>query len=165
MKKKILIIRSVSFQQLDKNLTAIVQRFPLEEYELHLLTHAHGLERAKSYRAITEIIEYDSRKNFTFFHVPRNLKNNHTQYDAIVIPVTNTSGVGFLNVQALALRIPSQSIYMCNLVSEMPEISRLGIWTQIVKAGLFSALAAVLAIPLSLFAFPVLLAALKNKER
>jgi hypothetical protein len=165
MKKKILIIRSVSFQQLDKNLTAIVKQFPPQEYEIHLMTHSHGLERAKSYGSISKIIDYDSRKNFNFFHLPKSLKQKQPKYHTILVPVTNKSGVGFLNVLTLTLRIPSQSIYFCNLVSEMTQITRTGIMMQMIRAALFSSLAAVITIPMAILTLPFLLVSLKMRKR
>lgn len=161
MKKTILIIRSVSFQQLDKNLTEIVKRFPTTEYEYHLLTHGHGLAQAETYTVLTEAIDYDSRQNFSYFHIPPPLKhkNRHTTppYEAIIVPVTNKTGVGFLNVLTMVLRIPSHTIYICNLVSEIQEISRGAIHRQLFGALGFSFLAGILAIPFSLVTLPAIL--------
>ena len=154
MKKKILIIRSVSFQQLDKNLNALVKEFPAHQYELHLLTHGHGMERAKTYKALSKIIDYSSRKNFTFFHLPTLL---HKKYDAIIIPVTNTTGTGFLNVQALALRIPARKIYICNMVSRIWEISQSRILMDMFKGFVFTVFSLALTLPAALILVPPLL--------
>ena len=157
MKKKILVIRSVSFQQLDKNLAAIETQFPISEgeYEIHLLTHAHGIPHAQSYTAVSHIIDYGSRGNFSFFHLPRCLKRSKstlpTGYEAIVVPVTNMSGAGFLNVLLMSLRIPAASIYICNLVSEMWKVPRRQILFRAFKSLFYSLLAAASVLPLLIF--------------
>ena len=149
MKKKLLVIRSVSFQQLDKNLEAIETNFPVSNgsWEFHLLTHAHGVQRAKSYQAISRIIDYGSRKNFTVFHLPQCLKKKKEVYDGVMVPVTNKTAVGFLNVLVMALRIPSASIYICNLTSRIWKISRKKILLQALKSCIFSFLSLVFIIP------------------
>ena len=157
MKKKVLIIRSVSFQQLDKNLEKIESQFPVSKkdlWEFHLLTHSHGVQRAVSYKAISQIIDYKSRRNFTFFHLPPVLKKS--RYGAIVVPVTNKTGAGFLNVLAMVLRIPSDSIYICNLTSDIWKVSRKRIVFQVVKSGLFSLFSVVLLLSLLVFLLPAL---------
>lgn len=158
MKKKVLIIRSVSFQQLDKNLEKIEEQFPVSggEWECHLLTHDHGTRRAASYKAITQIIAYGSRRNFTFFHLPLCLRKSRKNYEAIIVPVTNKTGAGFLNVLAMTLRIPSASIYICNLTSDIWKVSRKKIVFQVVKSALFSLLSVVLVLPLVILILPVL---------
>lgn len=169
MKKKILIIRAVSFQQLDKNLNAIVKGFPAGQFELYLLTHGHGMERAKTYKALSGIIDYRSRKNFSLFHLPRvlkkkSLKKENLFYEAVIVPVTNTSARGFLNVLALARRIPSHSIYICNLVSDIREISRTQIVLDMFKGTLFTIFAALLAVPLAIILIPPLLIGLLSRK-
>lgn len=139
MKEKVLIIRSVSFQQLDQNLAAIVKEFPSESFELHLLTHGHGMERAHTYQALSTIFDYERRGNFTFFYLPSALKKQ--TYDTVIVPVTNKTGLGFLNVLALAYRIRSKRIIICNMVSEFRQVSRPGILLRGIKALLFSLLA------------------------
>lgn len=158
MKKKVLIIRSVSFQQLDKNLEKIEKQFPVfgGEWECHLLTHDHGTRRAASYKAISQIIAYGSRRNFTFFHLPLRLRKSRKNYEAVVVPVTNKTGAGFLNVLAMTLRIPSASIYICNLTSDIWKVPRKKIVFQVVKSSLFSLLSVVLVLPLVVFFLPVL---------
>ncbi len=168
MKKKVLIVRSVSFQQLDQNMTEIVNRFPVQDYSIHLLTHGHGMEQARTYTAVSEILDYESRKNFSFFHLPGRLKkkdiNYSGPYEAIIVPVTNKTGTGFLNVLAMAGRIRSHSIYICNLISEMREISRKEILGQMIKSFFFSFLAVLMAVPLAVTALPVVLVSL-GKQR
>jgi len=175
MKKKILIIRSVSFQQLDKNLAAIAKQFPVGggQWELHLLTHSHGIPQARSYKAISQLIDYGSRGNFSFFHLPRCFKKSKSApgdrgasgadnkeekgYEAIVVPVTNKSGAGFLNVLFMSLRIPTRSIYMCNLLSEIWKVSRKRIVFLALKSCFFSLFAAVMILPLLILFLSVFL--------
>jgi len=170
MKKTILIIRSVSFQQLDKNLTAIARQFPTTHYRFQLLTHSHGIDRARSYTAISDLIDYDSPGNFSFFHLPRSLKRKEMKarkqsYEAIIVPVTNITGTGFLNVLALTLRIRTKKIFICNLVSDIRETSKVAILRQILTAGISSLLAAVATVPLAVIALPYLLISLVTKKK
>ncbi len=118
--KKVLVIRSVSFQQLDKNLPRIMKRFPGSEF--YLLTHTHGTNRAKKYAGLAGIIDYSSRKNFTFSHLPRECRE--AGFDAVVVPVTNQTGAGFLNVFLMALRVGAGEYYCCNMVSEIWKVPR-----------------------------------------
>jgi len=153
--KRILIIRSVSYQQLDKNLNALVALFPGAEYSL--LTHSHGLEQARTYQVLSQIIDYGSRKNFSLFHLPRSLhKGEGNYYDLVVVPVTNLSGVGFFNVFLMALRIDSRHIYICNMRSEIWEVPRRRLWWKGVKAAIFSLLAGVLVMPFFILVIPVI---------
>jgi len=158
MKNKILVIRSVSFQQLDKNIKEIVKQFP--GHEIHLLTHSHGITGAKSYTSIANIIDYGSRKNFSMFHIPTELKNfkkeSNDLYEAVVVPVTNLSGAGFLNVFLMSLRIPSRSIWGCNLVSKLWKIQAKTIALKAFKAIFSLIISAVLTIPFLILFLPVL---------
>lgn len=122
MKKKILIIRSVSFQQLDVNMLRIAGNFPPDEYDYWLLTHTHGVNIARKYPAIKEIIDYGYRRNFSPFHLPSGIKKE--SFNAVIIPVTNITGMGFLNVKLLAYRCKSATLLQCNLVSQFTPVSR-----------------------------------------
>lgn len=139
MGKKILIIRSVSFQQLDKNLGPLKEMFAAPDTIFYLLTHAHGIERAGQYGLFTEIIDYETRKNFSFFHMPRRLKEEI--FEAVIVPVTNKSGAGFLNVFLAVLRMKTKSIYGCTPASDIWVISRPQIFSRLLKATFFSAIA------------------------
>jgi hypothetical protein len=190
--KNILIIRSVSFQQLDKNLNAVVKHFPGDEYCFHLLTHSHGVERAQTYEALSGIIDYNSRRNFSFFHVPdfqrterqktednhgenengknengknENRINKNRRYEAVVVPVSNMTGVGFLNVIAMTLRIPAESVYICNMNSEMLRISKTRIFFKVIGASFFSLISGLLTVPLLILGLPVLLISLAGKGK
>lgn len=154
MEKKILIIRSVSFQQLDKNLDRIKETFPEPDTIFYLLTHSHGIERAGKYRLLSEIIDYQSRKDFSFFHLPKRLKKE--KFHAVVVPVTNKSGAGFLNVFAMALRIKAEKIYRCTPGSDIRRTPRKEIFYRLFKATFYSALAFILTLG-SLLILPFLI--------
>jgi hypothetical protein len=162
MKKSVLIIRSVSYQQLDKNIVHIKETFP--NSELYLLTHSHGVEGAKKYGLFSEIFDYETRKNFSFFHVPQRLKKR--RFGAVVVPVTNKTGSGFLNVFLLAARLKTDKIYRCNLISDIREISRWKLTVQTFRAIPFCfvswlfTLASVLIVP-----FILLVSLMKGKRK
>ena len=134
-----MIIRSVSFQQLDKNLCRIKEMFPTPGTTFYLLTHSHGIERAGKYRVFSEVIDYQSRKDFSFFHLPRRLKKE--KFHAVIVPVTNKTGAGFLNVFASALRIKAEKIYRCTPASDIRQVPRKEIISKLMKATFFSAMA------------------------
>lgn len=154
MEKKILIIRSVSFQQLDKNLAGVKETFPAPGTTFYLLTHAHGMARAGQYGMFAEIIDYQSRKDFSFFHLPRRLKKE--EFHAVIVPVTNNTGAGFLNVFAAALRIKTEKIYRCTPASDIRQTPRKEIISRLLKATFFSALAFILTLG-SLLILPFLI--------
>lgn len=151
--KRVLIIRSVSFQQLDKNLAAVRNYFP--DAELHLLTHSHGLKRAETYEELSRIIDYGSRKNFSARHMPSSILKGQ-KYDAVVVPATNKTGTGFLNVLGAALKTGAEKIYMCNLVSEIWEVKRRTIISRRWWSVVLSVVSAILTVPLFLLMLPVL---------
>ncbi|MCP5108000.1 MAG: hypothetical protein GY950_31715 [bacterium] len=152
--KKILIIRSVSFQQLDKNVMGIMEKFRAGDWAFYLLTHSHGMNRAGKYEMLAGTLDYRSRKNFSLFHLPGELKKN--TFDAVIVPVTNKTGAGFLNVFLMTLRIKAEKIYCCNLVSEIWRVPRRKILFHGVKAVLFSAVS-ILFTAVSIILIPVLI--------
>jgi hypothetical protein len=163
MGKKNLLIRSVSFQQLDKNLGRIMEIFPTTGATFYLLTHSHGIVRAGKYGIFSEIIDYQSRKDFSFFHLPKRLKKE--KFHAVIVPVTNKTGAGFLNVFAMALRIRTEKIYCCTPASEIRQTPRKEIISRLLKATFFSALAFILTLgSLLMLPFLILTAFLLKKS-
>ena len=71
MKKKILIIRSISMQQLDNLMSKLYTEYP--DADFFILTHSHAIKRCGKYKKIAGIIDYKSSKNFGFFHIPENI--------------------------------------------------------------------------------------------
>lgn len=163
MEKKILIIRSVSFQQLDKNLIQVKETFLAADTTFYLLTHSHGIERAGKYGMFSEIIDYQSRKDFSFFHLPQRLKKE--KFHAVIVPVTNKTGAGFLNVFAMALRIKAEKVYCCTPASDIRQAPRKEIISKLLKATFFSALAFIFTmVSLVILPFLILYALLLRKS-
>jgi hypothetical protein len=145
----------VSFQQLDKNMIRVKEMFPGAEF--CLLTHSHGVNRAGKYEMLSDVFDYRNRENFSFFFIPRELKGE--RFDAVVVPVTNKTGAGFLNVFLLALRLKGLrpgTIYCCNLVSDIWPIPGRKIIFQAGRSFFFSAAALVLGF-VSILILPFLL--------
>jgi ADP-heptose:LPS heptosyltransferase len=118
--KKALIIRSASFQQLDKNLPEILKN--LSEYQFDLLTHEHGVRLAEKYAQIDKIFIYPYRASF---HRKSRVKELEKEsYDAVIVLVTNLTGAGFLNVIQYATTIRSREYLLCNLVSRLTPFTR-----------------------------------------
>ncbi len=147
MKKKILIIRSINMQQLDNLMETLYTEYPEDEF--YLLTHPHAKERCKKYKRLTYIYDYESRKKFNFFHIPKILKKQ--KFDILIIPVTNISGAGFLNVFMMSLRIKSKTRFIYNLKSEKQKIRAIDILYKFGKTSVFSIFASVSTLILSPF--------------
>lgn len=132
--KKLLIIRSVSFQQLDINIIEIKNKLP--NHEIYLLTHEHGVPFAKKYKDIDNIIIYPYKKSFKFGNKVDELKDK--MFDSIIIPVNNVTGLGFFNVLIYSLSIKGKKRYLCNVVSKIKEISTFNILSIGFKNLIFS---------------------------
>ncbi len=74
------------------------------------------------------------------------------QFDAVVIPVTNLSGTGFFNVLLFSLTIPSKRRFVCNMVSDIWEVSASRIIWMGVRHLLFQAVSSILSLLLGIFA-------------
>jgi hypothetical protein len=160
-KQQTLIIRSVSFQQLDKNIIAIAEKFP---GHLYLLTHVHGMLSAMKYSQLKGAIPYESRRNFSFFYMPPVFR--FPAFDNTIIPVTNLSGKGFLNVFLLAFRIRTKHIFICNLNSEIRPLSRLSILQKALVSLFTSIISLILTLPaLIISPFALALALLRKKPK
>lgn len=151
--KELLIVRSVSFQQLDLNLPKIRSKFP--NYNLNILTHAHGVKLAEKYDDINQIYIYDYKESFNFKHKSKSLKDK--KFDILIIPVSNITGAGFANVFSFALTIKSKKKYMCNLVSDIKYISNLNIITKVIINFIYKGLAYILTFILALLLIPILI--------
>jgi len=150
-KKKVLIIRSVSFQQLDKNLPVILKSFNNSEF--YILTHSHGIENCKKYRGIKEIIEYKSKKNFSPFKT-NNLKK---KFDTVIYLVSNIAGYGFFNVSLLAHKLNTKEVFQCNINSELKKTSKYTITKKILSALFFIPITSLITLPLIPIVFLILL--------
>ncbi|NRY60045.1 glycosyltransferase family 9 protein [Clostridium beijerinckii] len=113
--KKILIIRSVSFQQLDLNLPAIKEKYG--ECKIYLLTHEHGVKLAEKYSDIEKIYVYPYKDGFNIANKVKELMD--INFDFVVVPVTNINGGGFFNVLKFSKSINAKERVMCNVISHI----------------------------------------------
>ncbi len=148
--RKYLIIRSVSFQLLDRQLPEIMKYFG-ENEEYHLLTHSHSIDRAEKYEKFSKIIDYEKKEDFGFGKIPESLKGK--EYDAIIIPLSNLSGAGFLNVFLLSLRIKSKSIFIINSQGKIKRLKK----SKIIIKAFFSFINSIISSLLTLMFSPLLL--------
>jgi hypothetical protein len=161
--KELLIIRSVSFQQLDLNLMEINKKFP--DYKISLLTHEHGVKLAEKYSLIDNIYVYPYRGAFKSGNEVNELKDK--VFDVLITPVTNISGSGFLNVLNYSRSIKSKSYYMCNLISDIEEYDKGRIISKKILNNLYILISGILSLPLliiSLIYLPFKLKSLKIEE-
>ncbi|MTV49654.1 hypothetical protein GJ688_11780 [Heliobacillus mobilis] len=139
-KKWCLLIRSVPFQQLDKIVPKVKEKFP--EVQLAVLTHRHGVEMASKYQEVDEVIPYLETGSFDRSRLPEAVRSR--SWDAVIAPVANESGSGFHNVLHCALAVPAKQHWMVNLPGEMTPIQSSKILWQTLRNG-FYAFVAVLA--------------------
>lgn len=151
--KELLIIRSVSFQQLDMNLPAIRKAYP--DCQVSLLTHEHGVKLAKKYKDIAQIYVYPYKGGFKKSNKVPDFADK--EFEAVVVPVTNLSGVGFDNVLAYATTIKSREFVLCTVTSELKPITRSKIRTVRMRNFLFKGVAALLSVILAVPVVIVLL--------
>ena len=148
--KEVLIIRSVSFQQLDKNLPVIRERYP--DHKISVLTHEHGVLLTQKYKDVETVYIYPYREGFLYKN--KAIEVNDQIFDAVIIPVANITGTGFFNVLKYSLSLKTGQRMICNVTSEMREIKPATIRLIGIRNGIISALSVVLtgimAIPLVL---------------
>jgi len=147
--KNILIIRSVSFQQLDLNLSAIREKY--SPCKISLLTHEHGVKLAEKYSEIEKVYVYPYKEGFNYKNKVDEMKD--MKFDAVVVPVTNINGGGFFNVLKFSKSFNTKERVMCNVVSDikyfnMRDIYLLEIKTVFMKV--FSMLATAILSPVIL---------------
>ncbi|MBE6068686.1 MAG: glycosyltransferase family 9 protein [Clostridium lundense] len=161
--KELLIIRSVSFQQLDLNLSYIQRQYP--NHKISLLTHEHGVKLAQKYKDIDSIYVYPYKEGFKYGNKVLDLENKN--FDIVVVPVTNISGVGFFNVLRFSKMIKAKKRVMCNVVSDLKEISDFKIMPMELKNFLFRGVSFILTFIFSIFMIiflPLKLKSLIKKE-
>ena len=162
--KEILIIRSVSLQQLDKNLPVVKERYP--DHKISVLTHEHSAILARKYKDVETVYIYPHREGFLYKNktgVP-----DDKNFSIVIIPVSNITGAGFFNVLKFSLSMKTDRRMICNVTSEMKEIKPATIRLIGIRNGLFSALSMILtgiaAVPLVLF-FPLRLFLLQKEAK
>lgn len=116
--KNVLIIRSASFQQLDNNFPKLIKTFP--KHKFHMLTHEHGVKLAEKYEKIDQLFVYPYKKSFSIWRRVPALSRE--KFDIVIIPVSNLTGRGFLNVVLFSFAINASQRYLCNMVSELKTV-------------------------------------------
>ncbi len=116
----VLIIRSVSLQQLDNTCRQVQAAFPGSAIDL--LTHEHALEQCLKYSGLRRVIAYEYSKDFSPLRPAGNLRGK--RYDKVIVPFSNISGAGFLKVMLFALRLRSKGIFSCNLPGTVKPLPR-----------------------------------------
>lgn len=159
--KELLIIRSVSFQQIDLNLPEIKKKFP--EYKISILTHEHGVELAKKYKDIYHIYVYEYLGAFSKKNKVKELADK--KFDAVIIPVTNITGVGFLNVLKYGFTINSKEYFVCNVISDIKIITRNKIVGEYIKGVANGIISSVMTIPFLVFGLPYLIFWMRKIEK
>lgn len=159
--QNVLIIRSVSFQQIDLNLKAICEKY--KDSKINMLTHEHGVKLAEKYSVINDIYVYPYKSGFESRNRVKELQNS--KFDVVIVPVTNLSGVGFFNVLKYALTVKADKIVMCNVISDLKEINRFSIYVMEAKNCLFKFVAAIFTIIFGILSAPFLMIKLKNSKR
>ena len=135
--KKVLIVRSVSFQLLDKLFPKIKALFNTADFSI--LTHPHGVAIAQATKSYEQVISYNRMQNFTFWKpIPQEL---HRSFDVVVVPVSNLSSGGFCNVLLFSLKIKASARYTCNSVGQLRPITTKDIVLKWLNSILFKALA------------------------
>lgn len=159
--KNILIIRSVSFQQLDLNIAHIKAQYP--DYSISLLTHEHGVKLAEKYKDIDNIYVYPYKEGFDVKNKVIELENK--EFDIVIVPVTNISGNGFFNVLKFSKSIHCKERIMCNVVSKLSKFSMTDIYflgfKNILMNGI-SVLGTVILSPIIIITLLVKLNSIKN---
>ena len=96
---------------------------------------------------------YPFREGFTYKNKVSEIKDKN--FDAVIIPVANVTAAGFFNVLKFSLSIKTGRRVICNIVSEMREISPAAIRLTGIRNGMITALSIALtcvaAVPLLLF--------------
>lgn len=156
--KELLIIRSVSFQQLDTNILEIKKMFP--EHRISILTHAHGDRPAQKYKMVENIYIYHYHKAFKVTRRAKEL--NQKVFDVVIVPVSNITGAGFLNVILFSFTIKARRRLLCNLISAIYRLSFGKIIWMCLKNMAISAVAALLTLIAAIPVAFILLVKLKS---
>ena len=156
----ILIVRSAPIQQLDASLSKIKVKFnnPI----MSILSHEHSIELLEKYEGIKKCITYPFKESFD---ISRKAKfDAGERFDHAVVMVGNLTGCGFQNVLFFALSLPARKIWICNLIGEISQISRVGIILKSFRNQLFKFAAFLTTAIFCLFAFPMLFIFLNRKS-
>lgn len=144
--KKLLIVRSASFWQLDINLPQIKKQF--SDYQLAILTHSSGVDKAKEYECISEIYEYKYNGSFNKKNVVKEIQNQ--KFDAVIILVTNLTGAFFENAIGYGCSIRAKEYYICNMVSELEKITKFNLFQRKFINLVIKICAGILTVPIGI---------------
>ena len=159
--KNILIIRSVSFQQLDLNLPAIKEKYG--GCKISLLTHEHGVKLAEKYSDIDKIYVYQYKDGFNISNKVNELSNKN--FDVVVVPVTNINGGGFFNVLKFSKSINAKERVICNVISDISSFTMGDIYLLEIKSFLMKFIAILATVIISPIVFIILMFKLKFIEK
>lgn len=159
--KNILIIRSVSFQQLDLNLPSIKEKYG--QCNISLLTHEHGVKLAEKYSDINKIYVYPYKSGFNIKNKVKELEDK--EFDIVIVPVTNITGGGFFNVLKFSKSIKAKERVMCNVISELKLFSMADIYAMQLKNYCMNTISFICTAILSPFVLIALLFRLNEIEK
>ncbi|MBF0343203.1 MAG: hypothetical protein HQL06_03140 [Nitrospirae bacterium] len=134
---KILIIRSTSFQLLDRVLARLKAMYP--QSEISLLTHQHGKLAAEKYTDVNHVYVYPYTDAFSLFRLPNELEQQ--RFDVVIVPVGNITGSGFLNVFLFSLRLKTEKRLLCNIALDFTPLSSLKITAILLRNSVFMIIA------------------------
>ena len=138
--KNILVIRCTNLQHLDKVFEKLRCDFP--GAKTALLTHRHGALAAGAYTDTVAVYPYT--ENYGYLRPMKSL--NAMNFDAVIVPVGNISGSGFLNVFLFTLTIKAASRFTCNTALELKPLSKAKIIGLLLRNTLYAAAAGALTI-------------------
>ena len=156
----ILIVRSAPIQQLDASLSKIKLKF--DNPGISILSHEHSIELLNKYDGIKKCITYPFKESFDISR--KATFDTEERFDHAVVMVGNLTGGGFQNVLFFALSLPARKIWICNLIGEISQISRVGIILKSFRNQAFKFLALLSTAVFSIVAFPFLFCFLKCKS-
>ena len=108
IKSRILVIKSVSFKELDIALEHVKNEQP--DHEIELLLHAPSVLLDEVYPFINRFHFYVEEGKIEKKYLPSEVKK--TRYDEVVVPVNKRFGRGFYNVLLAAKSIEAERIIM-----------------------------------------------------
>ncbi|MBF0471924.1 MAG: hypothetical protein HQL48_11210 [Gammaproteobacteria bacterium] len=153
--KRLLLVRSVSLQQLDLILPQLRQRFA--GVEIAVITHAHSVPELTATEGVAEVVVYPYKRPFSPFWrwgergsaLAARLSLHPSE--GVVVPVTNHSGYGFLNVLLFALSIPAESRWMFTAGGELEPLAVGKLLLRGVKQLLLATVALLVTVALTPF--------------
>lgn len=158
---KILIIRSVSLQQLDAMLPVVKSKF--SNCEIYILAHEHGAKLAEKYEDIKRVIVYPYKSGFTKSQ-PADF-GDIEEFDNVIVPVGNITGAGFYNVRKFALSVPNKKLWQCNMVNEFKQLMPLNVRFKSIYRTMLTCLTLILTCLATLILLPYLFIILFMRTR